>query len=223
MTQDTAKEAASKKALEFVKDGMCIGLGTGTTSAHFIHLLIDSKRRVKAIATSKESEKMATKGDIPLLDINQVSSLDLTIDGADEIDTQKRLIKGAGGALVREKIIANMSDEMIVIADETKLVDTLGKHLLPIEVVPFGVASTQKELEALGLHGNFRKNDNDAVYLTDNGNWIIDVKLPSPLNMAEELHRRIMTIPGVVDTGFFFDLATRIVIGKNDGSVEIIQ
>ncbi len=219
--EEKAKDAASFRALEFIKDGMRIGLGTGSTAAHFIRHLIKSGKKIQAVATSMASEKMAREGKIPLLDINEIDSLDVTVDGADEIDPQKRLIKGGGGALVREKIIANMSSEMVVIADETKLVSHLGKHLLPVEIVPFGVLSTQKELEGLNLRGKFRKNEDGSCYISDNGNWIIDLKIPSPLNKVEELHHKILNIPGVVDTGFFINLATHIVIGKSDGTTEV--
>ncbi|NGX39351.1 MAG: Ribose-5-phosphate isomerase A [Chlamydiae bacterium] len=223
MSQDDAKNAASLKALEFVEDGMRLGLGTGSTAAHFIEHLIEKCNqglKIEAAATSRSSEKMAREGGVPMLDMATLTSLDLTIDGADEIDPEGRLVKGAGGALIREKIIATMSLEMIVIADETKLVTHLGmKHRLPLEVIPFAAKSTEKQLLEKGYPGTWRKNERDEIYITDNGNWILDIALPDDLDSPERSHLEMIQIPGVVDTGFFFDLASRIIIGKEDGSV----
>lgn len=224
MSHDEAKNSASLKALEFVKEGMVLGLGTGTTASFFIKHLIKRCQdglKVKAVTTSVASEKMARDGQIPLLDVNTLTSLDLTIDGADEIDPSKRLIKGAGGALMREKIIATMSKEMIVIADESKLVDKLGKCPIPIEVIPFGVEAIKKQISDIGYEGNWRKHPDGSIYLTDNQNRILDISLPSPLENPEEMHAKLNSIPGVLATGFFFNLATHIVIGKDDGSVSV--
>ncbi|NGX37252.1 MAG: Ribose-5-phosphate isomerase A [Chlamydiae bacterium] len=221
MSRDKAKDAASKKALEFVQDGMHVGLGTGSTATHFIEHLIEKCQnglKIQAVATSSVSEKMAQEGGIPLLDINVITALDLTVDGADEVDAQKRLIKGAGGALVREKIIANMSKEMIVIADESKLVEKLGKALLPVEIVPFCAEATRKQLADLGFKGQWRKD-----YVTDNHNWILDIAFPSPLDDPEKVHLEILQNPGVVQTGFFFHLAKRVVVGNSDGSARVIN
>ncbi|MDN3506176.1 MAG: ribose-5-phosphate isomerase RpiA [Simkaniaceae bacterium] len=225
MSQNVAKEAASIKALEFVQDGMLLGLGTGSTAAFFIKHLIEKCKqglKVQAVATSVVSEDMAKAGNIPLLDINTINALDLTIDGADEIDPQKRLIKGAGGALVREKIIASMSKEMVVIADETKLVDQLGLCPLPIEIIPFGAQATQRHIQELGLSGSLRK-DTEIPYLTDNQNWIYDIHFSSPPKDLEDLQNNLLSIPGVVDTGFFFHLAKRCVIGKQDGTTTLLN
>ncbi|NGX27258.1 MAG: Ribose-5-phosphate isomerase A [Chlamydiae bacterium] len=225
MSHDAAKDAASKKALSFVQDGMHIGLGTGSTAAHFIKHLIEKCKqglKVQAVATSIASQEMAKKGGIPLLDINTISFLDLSVDGADEIDPEKRLIKGAGGALVREKIIAAMSKEMIVIADESKLVKKLGAHPLPVEIIPFGAEATKKHIEDKGFSGKWRKNGRETHYLTDNQNWIFDITFPSLIDEPEAIHLSLLSIPGVVDTGFFFHLAKQCVIGKQDGTTTII-
>lgn len=225
MSQNQAKEAASIKALEFVQDGMLLGLGTGSTAAFFIEHLIEKCKeglKLQAVATSIASEEMAKAGGIPLLDINTIDALDLTVDGADEIDSQKRLIKGAGGALVREKIIASMSKEMVVIADETKLVEQLGLCPLPIEIIPFGAKATQRHIQEFGLTGSLRK-DGEIPYLTDNQNWIYDVHFSSPPEDPERLQQTLLSIPGVVDTGFFFHLANRCVIGKQDGTTTILN
>jgi len=223
MPHDRAKSAAGLKALEFLTEGMVIGLGTGSTSQFFIKHLIQKCRngfQIKAVATSIASETLAKEGGIPIVDIQSVDTLDLTVDGADEIDPEKRLIKGAGGALMREKIIASMSKEMIVIADETKLVKKLGKAPLPIEVIPFAIKATEKHLSNLGYTGKWRTEPDTSPFVTDNHNWIFDLTLPSNIDPAEE-HRKITQIPGVVDTGFFLNLATRILIGQDDGSVVV--
>lgn len=226
MSHDFAKDAAAKRALEFVKEGMHIGLGTGSTSAHFIHHLSEKCRAgfsIHAASTSKESEQMAREGGIPILDIEKVSHLDLVVDGADEVDGQKRLIKGAGGALVREKIIAAMSGKMIVIVDETKCVTKLGKAPLPVEVVPFAGKATEAQMASLGLSGSYRLDKSGNLFVTDNHNWIFDITFSSPPDNPEELHQQLLQIPAVVDTGFFFNLATTIVVGKADNSVRVIS
>lgn len=224
MTQDKAKEAAALKGLEFVKEGMILGLGTGTTAAFFIkHLIPRCQKglRITVVATSLASEKMARDGGLDLVDINSITSLDLVIDGADQIDPNLRLIKGAGGALLREKIVATMSKKMVVIADESKLVDKLGLCSLPLEVIPFGVESIRKQIADFGFAGSWRKKPDGSYYLTDNHNRIFDVSLPSQLDAPETVHENLRSIPGVLETGFFFNLATAIVIGKKDGAAEI--
>lgn len=214
MTQDKAKENAALKALEFVKEGMVIGLGTGSTTAYFIKHLCQSGLNIKAVATSIESEKMARAGGIEMVDINTITSLDLVVDGADQIDPQKRLIKGAGGALMREKIVATMSKKMVVIADESKLVEKLGLCSLPLEIIPFATEAIRKQIADLGYLGSWRKKADGYYYMTDNHNFIFDVSLPSQLDDPETVNWQLRSIPGVLETGFFFNLATDIVIGK---------
>lgn len=224
MTLDIAKEAAAKKALEFVQDGMVLGLGTGSTAVFFIKHLIERCKnglKIEAVSTSFASQKMAHEGGISILDINTLSSLDLTIDGADEIDPEKRLIKGAGGALVREKIVATMSHEMIVISDESKLVEKLGVHPLPVEILPFGAKATEKHITDLGLEGKWRQSSAEK-YVTDNQNWIFDIHFSTPPVSPESIHQSLIALPGVIDTGFFFHLAKRCVIGKQDGTTQIL-
>lgn len=221
MSHDEAKNAAGLQALEFIKEGMLLGLGTGTTAQCFIQHLIKKCQKglnIKAVATSIASETMAREGGIPLLDVNAITSLDLTVDGADEIDPKMRLIKGAGGALVREKIIASMSREMIVIADQTKQVDKLGKHPLAVEVTPFAKQAIQRHFEDLKYTGQWRRKPSGALYITDNHNWIYDITFSKPLDHPETIHNELIQIPGVVDTGFFFHLATCVIIGRNDGT-----
>jgi ribose 5-phosphate isomerase A len=218
-----AKEASAQLATTFVKEGMLIGLGTGSTAFFFIKEL--AKRcqeglKIQAIASSQRSKKLAEELGIPLLDAETVSSLDLTVDGADQIDIKKRMIKGGGGALLREKIVASMSQEMVVIVDENKLVDHLGCCKLPIEIVPFGFKATIKHLQNLGYQGEIRSHTPQNLYLTDNKNFIYDIfidKLPNP----ELDEAKIRHIPGVVETGFFLNIAGRVVVGYNNGKTEV--
>lgn len=226
MSREKAKDAAAAYALELVKEGMHIGLGTGSTAGYFIKRLIAKCRRgfaIRAVATSVSSERIAREGGIPLLDIETISHLDLTVDGADEVDPKRELIKGAGGALVREKIIASMSKKLIIVVDEQKCVDQLGHRLLPVEVVPFAKEATRAQIASLGLSGNYRMNEDGTPFVTDNQNWIFDITFPSPPHHPQELHDKLLHIPAVVDTGFFFNLATTIVVGKPDGTTEKVS
>lgn len=221
-----AKRAAGEEAVKFVQPGMLVGLGTGSTAYYFIEKLILRCRqglKIHAIATSKRSHEQALKGGIPLLHVEDVTSLDLTVDGADEIDPQKRMIKGGGGALLQEKIIASSSREMIVIIDESKLVPYLGGCPLPIEIVPFAFHAIIKKINEIGFTGHLRQTDDQKNYITDNGNYIYDVRLEAPCLHPESIHKSIRAIPGVVETGFFFNLAGRVLIGRDDGTVDQIN
>jgi len=224
MSLEIAKKVAGEKAADLVQNGMVVGLGTGTTATYFIHSLIQRCHQgleIRAVASSHRSFELAKAGGIPLIDINTIHTIDLTVDGADEIDPQKRMIKGGGGALLREKIVAYMSREMIVIVDETKIVNRLGKCKLPVEIIPFGHIATIYKLKQFGYHGELRSLPNHDPYVTDNGNFIYDIQLdPIPSNPLED-HERILQIPGVVETGFFFNLAGRVIIGFLDGQVVI--
>lgn len=222
MDREEIKRVVGYRAAEFVQPGMKVGLGTGSTAFYFIEKLIERCRsglKIEAVASSKRSFAQAEKGGIPMIDINQITSLDLTVDGADQIDHQKRMIKGGGGALVREKIVAAMSREMIVIIDEHKLSSLLGKCKLPVEIVPFGIKATISHMEKQGFFGKMRTNQDFSLYITDNGNHIIDLSLPEERTNPEQDHDTLLHIPGVVDTGFFFHLSGRIIVGFDDGQV----
>jgi len=222
MSIEAIKKAVGEVAASLVESKMTIGLGSGTTAHHFIQSLIARCQKglsISAVASSKESQLLAKKGGIPLLEINAVSHLDLTIDGADQIDHEKQMIKGKGGALVREKILAHMSRELIVIVDETKLVPHLGKGILPVEIIPFGIRATEHHLEKLGYSGKWRKIDQHIFYTTDNGNYILDIHLEIESNDPRSAHEKISNVPGVVDTGFFFDVVGRVIVGFFDGQV----
>lgn len=222
--KEAAKKAAGIAAAGLIENGMIVGLGTGSTADFFIDALIERCKKglqIQAVSSSEASAKRALLGGIPIFDLNEVTHIDITVDGADEIDPMKRLIKGAGGAHVREKILASSSSEMVVIADESKLVDRVGKGKLPVEILSYGSLSTKKKLERLGYSGKWRLQENGTIYLTENGNILLDIEFKSPPLFPEQDHAHITHVPGVVDTGFFFNLAGRIVIGYFNGKVEI--
>ncbi len=218
------KKLAGATAATLIEEGMLVGLGTGSTAACFIEALIERCRNglsITVVATSDQSIKQAIAGGIPTVDIQTVSKIDLTVDGADEIDPQKRMIKGGGGALLREKIVASASDEMVVIVDESKHVECLGAFGLPVELIHFGIAATVAKVEQLGFTGKLRKQVNGELYLTDNGNYIYDIAYPNLCQSPEKDHEALLQIPGVVETGFFFNLAGRVVTAHKNGDVKI--
>jgi ribose 5-phosphate isomerase A len=224
MSTDAVKKAVGYKAAEFVENGMLIGLGTGSTVFFFIERLIQKCKeglKIKAIATSGHSFQLAHEGKIPMLDVDAVTALDLTVDGADEIDPQKRMIKGGGGAHVREKIVATISREMIVIVDESKLVPALGKCKLPVEILPFARNGIVHHIDKAGYRGELRKKPDGCLFITDNGNLIIDIHFDKLRQHPEEDNEIFIHIPGVVDTGFFFNLAGRVIVGFADGQVVV--
>jgi len=224
MSIDTAKKAVGDKAATFIQNDMLVGLGTGSTVFYFIESLIKRCKqglKIQAVASSARSLEQAKAGGIPLIDINKITAIDLTVDGADEIDPEKRMIKGGGGALLREKIVATMSREMLVIVDETKLVNRLGKQKLPVEIIPFGHAATIHKLNQSGYRGHLRNTSSNTLYITDNGNYIYDIQLDPAKARPLEDHEKMKQIPGVVETGFFFHLAGRVIVGFLDGQVVI--
>lgn len=219
-----AKKAAGLAAAALIEEGMLVGLGTGSTSAFFIEAL--GKRcqeglKISAVATSEQSAKHAKHLGIPMMAPDEMTFLDITVDGADEIDRHKNMIKGGGGALLREKLLAQASKEMVVIIDEMKLVEHLGNHPLPIEIVPFVYRSTIQRLAENGYHGALRLTRTQEIFLTDNGNYIFDIHYPHSILDPQHEHDRLKKITGVVETGFFFNLAKRIVIGYEDGFTKI--
>lgn len=218
------KQLAAEKAVEYVEDGMKVGLGTGSTAYWAIRKLgerVQQGLKITAVATSRASEEQARELGIPLVAFGDVDHLDLTIDGADELDGQLQLIKGGGGALLREKIVAMGSTRMIVVADESKAVETLGKFPLPVEIVPFAWEWTVAELAKLGCKPELRRSG-DELYKTDNGNYIADCGFEA-IASAPELAKSLQGIPGVVEHGLFIGIADLAIIGKNDGSIEIVE
>jgi ribose 5-phosphate isomerase A len=219
-----AKKAAGQAAAELVQDGMLIGLGTGSTAAFFIEALSKKCKeglKISAVATSEQSARQAQQLDIPLEDPETITSLDLTVDGADEIDPHKNMIKGGGGALLREKLLAQASQEMIVVVDESKLVEHLGTHPLPVEIVPFLYRSTLQRLANEGYQGVLRLNRDKDPYVTDNGNYIVDIHYSDPILNPIKEQERLKNITGVIETGLFFHLAGRVIIGYENGSFKI--
>ncbi|OGN63412.1 MAG: ribose 5-phosphate isomerase A [Chlamydiae bacterium RIFCSPHIGHO2_12_FULL_49_9] len=224
MSHHEAKIAAGKKAAEWIADGMIVGLGSGSTAECFIDSLIELCKeglKIEAVASSRASAERARKGGIAVMDINSVPRIDITVDGADEIDSEKRMIKGGGGAHVREKILAAASKEMVVIVDESKLVGTIGRAKLPVEVLFFGSPSTRKQIEEMGYKGKWRLQKDGTLFITENGNLLFDIQFESPPLSPEQDHFNLTQIPGVVDTGFFFRLAGRVIIGYPDGTTRV--
>ncbi|HSX03693.1 MAG TPA: ribose-5-phosphate isomerase RpiA [Rhabdochlamydiaceae bacterium] len=224
MTIEIAKKAAALAAANLIQDGMTVGLGSGTTATFFTEHLVRRVKnglKIKVIASSSEAEHMARMGSIPLLDILNVTSIDMTVDGADEIDSSKRMIKGGGGALVRERILAALSKEMVVIVHESKLVEHLGKVKLPVEIIPFGCHATEHHLAKLGYKGTWRKIPSGGHFVTDNHNYILDIHFSRGRSHPEKDHLKIKEVPGVVDTGFFLDLAGRVIVGYLNGEVKV--
>lgn len=221
---ENAKRTAGYAAADYVQDGMLVGLGTGSTAFYFIDRLIQRCKeglQMRGVATSQKSLEQALAGNIPMADISNITSIDLTVDGADEIDPHKRMIKGGGGALLREKILATMSRNVVIIIDETKQVQQLGKFPLPVEIIPFGYNSTIARLKQMGYPGVLRKDKSGNIYITDNGNYIVDIHFTNPLDYPENDNLRIRFTPGVVETGFFFNLVGTVITGFKDGRVEI--
>lgn len=219
------KQLAAEKAVSFLEDGMTIGLGTGSTAYWAIEKIGEKVNKegwqVRAIATSKRSEEQARGLGIPIVGFSDIKSIDVTIDGADEVDGQLQLIKGGGGALLREKIVATNSRQMIVVADESKWVKTLGKFPLPVEVVHFGWEKTFEKLQLLGCNAKRRLNGTEP-YITDNGNFIIDCAFEA-MHDAPALHDSVNAITGVVDNGLFIHIAAILVLGFNNGETRIIS
>ena len=218
------KQLAAEKAVSFLENGMTVGLGTGSTAYWAIEKIGEKVQKegwqLKAIATSLRSEEQARGLGIPIVNFSEIRSIDLTIDGADEVDGQLQLIKGGGGALLREKIVATNSKQMIVVADESKWVKTLGNFPLPVEVILFGWERTFEKLQKLGCRGNLRMIGIEP-YVTDNGNYIIDCAFER-IEDAPGLHESVNAITGVVDNGLFIRIASKLVLGFSNGETQII-
>jgi ribose 5-phosphate isomerase A len=230
MNAEAQKRAAAARAVEFVRPGMKLGLGTGSTAKHFVDLLGE---RVKAgldvicVPTSEATHAQAKSLGIPLTTLDDTPALDLTVDGADEIDPKLNLIKGGGGALLREKIVAAASARMIVISDPSKLVQTLGRFPLPVEVTPFGYTATriavEKAISSLQKPGtlSLRKGKDGHPFVTDGGHWIIDAAL-ARIDDPEAMAHALSGIPGVMEHGLFVGLAALVIIGGPDG-IKILE
>ncbi len=227
---DKAKFVAAKKASEYVKTGMKVGLGSGSTAAWLVQCLGEMVRndglRIQGVPTSNRTAALAREVGIEVISLDEAKWLDLSIDGADEYDGDLNLIKGGGGSLLQEKIVATASDQMIVIADASKKVETLGGFPLPLEVIPFGwqttktlVEETLIGLDVLGQNTSLRMNG-DAAFITDEGNYILDLHL-NRIGNARQVSLVLNQIPGVVENGLFIDICDTVIVGYGDGKVEV--
>ena len=221
--KDQRKREAARRALNLVKPGMKLGLGSGTTAHAFVEVVAEAVKgglEIVCVGTSKATEDQARSLGIPLSTLDDLPELDLTVDGADEIDPKLRLIKGGGGALLREKIVAAASKRMAVIADSSKLVPTLGAFPLPVEVVPFGLAATRRHIEnaiaGLNLAGPIRLRGGSAPFVTDGGHYILDCSLGA-IDDPERLGEVLSMIPGVVEHGLFVGFARTAIIAGAEG------
>ena len=216
---------AAREALSYVEDGMKLGLGTGSTVDEFLILLseeIKNGLNICGVVTSEKTKNLSNKLSIPLTTLKKVNKLDLTIDGADEIDKDLSLIKGGGGALLREKIIAFNSNELLIIADESKLVDKLGDFKLPIEVSPYEHQVTSlrimDKLNEIGYEGSISlRKDNQNIFVTDGGNYIYDLSI-GIINEPNIIENLLNLIPGVFDNGLFINLTEKVIIGNEEGA-----
>jgi ribose 5-phosphate isomerase A len=223
MTQDQAKELVAKRALDFVHDGMAVGLGTGTTATMFIRDLAERRLKIRCVASSDASHNLAKSLGMDVRTLNELPELDLYIDGADEICQAHGgldLIKGGGGALLREKIVASAAKEFIVVADSTKMVGMLGRFPLPVEVVQMALPLVEPKLAALGFAPKLRqKKDGSGTFVTDEGNAILDC-WGNGITEPESTAAEIRSIVGVVEHGLFLGMATLALVGGEDGVKE---
>jgi ribose 5-phosphate isomerase A len=223
MANDREKEAAARASLRFVKDGQIVGLGTGSTAAYFIQLLgeqVKNGLRIQGIPSSDRSRDQAAGLGIPLTTLDEFQTIDVTVDGADEVDPQLRLIKGGGGALLREKIVASVTKQLVIVADETKRVPVLGRFPLPVEVIKFAQAVVMKKIEALGAKVELRNGADGKPFLTDENNYILDCKF-GQIRDADGLARQLSDMPGVVEHGLFIGMASVVLIANGDEVSEL--
>jgi ribose 5-phosphate isomerase A len=221
-----AKLAAVTRAVAFIEDGMVIGLGTGTTAEllfPFLQQRLQAGWHLRGVCTSKRTAELATEAGVPIVPLRQAVQLDLTIDGADEVDPALRIIKGRGGALLREKMIAQASRREIIVVDETKLVPALGtRAVLPVEVVQFGWEAVRERLARLGAADVALRLAEGAPVVTDNGNYLLDCRF-SKIDDPDSLDIAIHRIAGVVEHGLFLGLADTVIVGKTDGSTALLS
>lgn len=218
------KLLVGEKAVEYIKDGMVVGLGTGSTVFYTIKKLgklVTEGLSIKGIPTSKQTENLAKECGIPLVDFGEIDHIDVAIDGADEVNPDLELIKGGGGALLREKIIAKAADTFIVVADSSKVVNRLGAFRLPVEVEPFGFLMTEKHIRDLGCLPQLRLSENKP-YITDNGNYIFDCLFPG-IPKPQSLEQKLNMIPGVVENGLFVGMARAVITLDEEKNILLIE
>lgn len=211
------KQLAGEEAVHYIKEGMTVGLGTGSTVYYALMKLgelVKHGLKIKGVSTSSSTTKLCEELGIPLLSINEVDRIDLTIDGVDEVDSRFNGIKGGGGALLFEKVVASLSDHVIWVADSSKVSQSLGHFPLPVEIVPFGYTHVLKKLEVHDLNPKLRKKQNE-IYKTDSGNYIADLHLNSIENV-EQLGSLLKNMTGVVEHGLFIDVVDTLIVGNHD-------
>ncbi|MGW8288799.1 MAG: ribose-5-phosphate isomerase RpiA [Candidatus Bathyarchaeia archaeon] len=220
-----AKRGAALAAVQHAKDGFVVGLGSGSTAAYVIEeigrLIREESIQVMGVPSSSQAMMVAVQSSVPLTTLDEHPVIDLDIDGADEVDGRLDMIKGGGGALTREKIVAHAAKQVVIVADETKLVEKLGAFKVPVEVLPFALATVKAEITKLGGKPFLRESKGKVgAVVTDNGNYILDVDF-GLLPDAEELNRQLKLVPGVIETGLFIRLADLVYLAKPDGIIKL--
>lgn len=222
---DEEKQAAARASVSFVSDGAIVGLGSGSTASCAIRLLaerVQAGLKIRGIPTSASTKMLAGSLGIPLATLDEFQDIDVTIDGADEIDPQLQLIKGGGGALLREKVIASASRKLVIVADSSKLVPVLGKFPLPVEVIAFAQALVARKIAALGGKATLRQTENGGPYVTDEGHHILDCDF-GQISDPKKLARALESIPGIAGHGLFVDMASVVLVAKDNGVVELTR
>ncbi|RDW22472.1 ribose 5-phosphate isomerase A [Oceanobacillus arenosus] len=220
---DLEKKLAAEASIDFIKDGMVVGLGSGSTVNWMVRKLGEKVKQglnIRGIPSSKKTERLALEVGVPLTDFASVDCIDIAIDGADEIDGNLNLLKGGGGSLVREKVVDVNADQFIVIIDQSKVVEELGELPLPIEVLQFGWEIIAKKIAELGGETVIRIKD-EKRFISDNGNYILDCKF-GKITKPEELHEKLKLLTGVVETGIFTNMVDKVIIGRKD-EVEVLE
>lgn len=224
-SNNSAKQKAGDYAATLIEDGLTVGIGTGSTVYFFIHALAKRVKKgltIKGVITSSQSQQLALDLGIDLMDLNDVEQIDVTVDGADEIDEDLQLIKGGGGALLQEKIVAAASKKLLIIADESKLVKQLGKFPLPVEVIPFGWKQTMKQIQELGCEKIEIRSKEQKTFVSDQGHYILDCWFER-INAPTILYQQLNNIPGVVENGLFINMADNAIIAYKDGSIKTFK
>lgn len=220
---DVKKKVVGEKAVEYIQDGMILGLGSGSTVYWMMKKLgelIERGLKVRGVPSSFRTEAWAKEFGIPLVSFSDAHQLDLAIDGADEVDSNVNLIKGGGGSLLREKLVDEAANQLIIVVDDSKLVETLGNFPLPVEVVPFGWENTARKIAKLECIPRIRM-DNDEIFVTDNGNYILDCKFRSIINPIE-LHHQLKLTLGVIETGLFINMTDKVIVAEEKG-IKIVE
>lgn len=224
LSQEEMKRVAGEYAVNLIEPGFVTGIGTGSTVYYFIHALairIKEGLNIKTTVTSQKSALLAKELGIPITDLNDIDTIDITIDGADEADNELQLIKGGGGALLQEKMVAAASRKLVIIADSTKIVNQLGVFPLPVEVIPYGWKQTQKHIASLSCNKIELREKEGNPFITDHGHYILDCHFQKIENPSL-LSRQLNAIPGIVENGLFINMASSIITSNPDGTIKII-